>query len=65
MCFQEAKQALELIGRWEMIDVCDALELLSPVFESEEVRMCIFPGYLDSCVGRMIVRLENKKVDLD
>nr|GEY03891.1 phosphatidylinositol 3-kinase, root isoform isoform X1 [Tanacetum cinerariifolium] len=24
--------------RWEMIDVCDALELLSPVFESEEVR---------------------------
>ena len=37
MSFQEAKQALELIGRWEMIDVCDALELLSPVFESEEV----------------------------
>lgn len=37
MCFQEAKQALELICRWEMIDVCDALELLSPVFESEEV----------------------------
>ncbi|ESR51600.1 phosphatidylinositol 3-kinase VPS34 [Citrus sinensis] len=35
---QEAKQALELMGRWEMIDVCDALELLSPVFESEEVR---------------------------
>ncbi|EXB82579.1 Phosphatidylinositol 3-kinase, root isoform [Morus notabilis] len=35
---QEAKQALELIGRGEMIDVCDALELLSPVFESEEVR---------------------------
>ncbi|KAF4366136.1 hypothetical protein F8388_014854 [Cannabis sativa] len=35
---QEAKQALELMGRWEMIDVSDALELLSPVFESEEVR---------------------------
>ncbi|KAK4261324.1 hypothetical protein QN277_004337 [Acacia crassicarpa] len=35
---QEAKQALELTGKWEMIDVCDALELLSPVFESEEVR---------------------------
>ncbi|KAK6931044.1 Phosphatidylinositol 3-/4-kinase, catalytic domain [Dillenia turbinata] len=35
---QEAKQALDLMGRWEMIDVCDALELLSPVFESEEVR---------------------------
>lgn len=34
---QEAKQALELMGRWEKIDVCDALELLSPVFESEEV----------------------------
>ncbi|KAL2329320.1 hypothetical protein Fmac_022747 [Flemingia macrophylla] len=34
----EAKQALELMGKWEMIDVCDALELLSPVFESEEVR---------------------------
>ncbi|KAL7609297.1 phosphatidylinositol 3-kinase, root isoform [Lactuca sativa] len=35
---QEAKQAIELMGRWEMIDVCDALELLSPVFESEDVR---------------------------
>ncbi|KAJ6888609.1 phosphatidylinositol 3-kinase [Populus alba x Populus x berolinensis] len=35
---QEAKQALELMNRWEMIDVCDALELLSPVFEREEVR---------------------------
>lgn len=37
--FQEAKQAIELMGRWEMIDVCDALELLSPVFESEDVRI--------------------------
>lgn len=37
MHFQEAKQALEMMGRWEMIDVCDALELLSPVFEREEV----------------------------
>ncbi|XP_078431402.1 vacuolar protein sorting 34 [Wolffia australiana] len=35
---QEAKQAVELMGRWESIDVTDALELLSPVFESEEVR---------------------------
>ncbi|XWS63673.1 hypothetical protein CRYUN_Cryun06bG0121700 [Craigia yunnanensis] len=26
------------MGKWEMIDVCDALELLSPLFESEEVR---------------------------
>lgn len=34
---QEAKQALELMHKWETIDVCDALELLSPVFESEEV----------------------------
>lgn len=40
MSLQEAKQALELMGRWEMIDVCDALELLSPVFESEEVGAC-------------------------
>lgn len=23
--------------KWETIDVCDALELLSPLFESEEV----------------------------
>lgn len=37
---QEANQALELMGRWEMIDVCDALELLSPVFEREEVGLC-------------------------
>ncbi|KAK1281022.1 hypothetical protein QJS04_geneDACA003033 [Acorus gramineus] len=35
---QEAKQALDLMGKWETIDVTDALELLSPVFESEEVR---------------------------
>lgn len=35
---QEAKQAVELIGKWETIDVADALELLSPDFESEEVR---------------------------
>ncbi|CAI9092938.1 OLC1v1028311C2 [Oldenlandia corymbosa var. corymbosa] len=35
---QEAKQGLELMGKWEPIDVCDALELLSPVFEREEVR---------------------------
>ncbi|KAM3280845.1 phosphatidylinositol 3-kinase, root isoform [Capsicum chacoense] len=35
---QEAKQALELMHKWESIDLCDALELLSPVFESEEVR---------------------------
>ncbi|KAM0944249.1 putative phosphatidylinositol 3-kinase [Dioscorea sansibarensis] len=35
---QEAKHAIDLMGRWETIDVTDALELLSPVFESEEVR---------------------------
>lgn len=35
---QEAKQALELMGKWETIGVSDALELLSPLFESEEVR---------------------------
>lgn len=40
ICVQEAKQAIELMGKWEMIDVCDALELLSPVFESEEVCVC-------------------------
>jgi phosphatidylinositol 3-kinase len=34
---QEAKQAVELIGKWETIDVADALELLSPDFKSEEV----------------------------
>lgn len=36
-CWQEAKQAIQLMYKWEMIDVCDALELLSPLFESEEV----------------------------
>lgn len=35
---QEAKQAIDLMGKWAPIDVTDALELLSPVFESEEVR---------------------------
>jgi hypothetical protein len=39
---QEAKQAVELIGKWEMIDVADALELLSPDFESDEV-CCLTP----------------------
>ncbi|CAI0434662.1 unnamed protein product [Linum tenue] len=37
MWLSEAKQALELMGKWETIDVSDALELLSPLFESEEV----------------------------
>ncbi|CAN6835972.1 unnamed protein product, partial [Brassica oleracea] len=35
---QEAKQAIQLMYKWETIDVCDALELLSPLFQSEEVR---------------------------
>ncbi|XP_062191805.1 phosphatidylinositol 3-kinase, root isoform-like isoform X2 [Phragmites australis] len=35
---QESKQAVELIGKWETIDVADALELLSLDFESDEVR---------------------------
>jgi len=46
MHFQEAKQALELMNRWEMIDVCDALELLSPVFEREEVGLQEWSGVL-------------------
>ncbi|OEL23829.1 Phosphatidylinositol 3-kinase, root isoform [Dichanthelium oligosanthes] len=44
---EEAKQAVELIGKWEMIDVADALELLSPDFESDEVR-----GYAVSVLER-------------
>ncbi|TVU42112.1 hypothetical protein EJB05_08502 [Eragrostis curvula] len=44
---QEAKQAVELIGKWETIDVADALELLSPDFESDEVR-----GYAVSVLER-------------
>ncbi|MCO5578082.1 hypothetical protein L7F22_031920 [Adiantum nelumboides] len=34
----EARQAIELMHRWAAIEIADALELLSPVFESEEVR---------------------------
>jgi len=34
---QDSKQAVELIGKWETIDVADALELLSPDFKREEV----------------------------
>lgn len=37
---QEAKQAVDLMRRWAPIDIADALELLSPVFESEEVSYC-------------------------
>nr|CAB3482560.1 unnamed protein product [Digitaria exilis] len=44
---QEAKQAVELIGKWEMIDVADALELLSPDFESDEpIRSPLAPTLL-------------------
>lgn len=35
---QEARQAIGLMHKWATIDIADALELLSPVFESEEVR---------------------------
>ncbi|KAL6660884.1 hypothetical protein ACP70R_000268 [Stipagrostis hirtigluma subsp. patula] len=35
---QEAMQAVELMHNWETIDVADALELLSPDFESDGVR---------------------------
>ncbi|XP_057848847.1 phosphatidylinositol 3-kinase, root isoform isoform X1 [Cryptomeria japonica] len=35
---QEAKQALDLMRQWAPIDTADALELLSPVFDNEEVR---------------------------
>ncbi|CAO2187730.1 unnamed protein product [Urochloa humidicola] len=35
---KEAKQAVKLIAEWETIDVADALELLSPEFERDEVR---------------------------
>ncbi|KFK40782.1 hypothetical protein AALP_AA2G040200 [Arabis alpina] len=44
---QEAKQAVQLMYKWPMIDVSDALELLSPLFESEEVR-----AYAVSVLGR-------------
>lgn len=33
---QDAKQAVELIGKWEIIDVADALELLSSDFKRDE-----------------------------
>lgn len=35
---QEAKQALELLGRWKPMDVEDSLELLSPQFTNPTVR---------------------------
>ncbi|XP_077989101.1 phosphatidylinositol 3-kinase catalytic subunit type 3-like [Glandiceps talaboti] len=35
---QEAKQALDLLGKWQVIDVADALELLSPQFTNPTVR---------------------------
>lgn len=34
------------MGRWETIDVTDALELLSPLFESEEVSAYILKALL-------------------
>lgn len=51
---QEAKQAVELIRKWETIDVADALELLSPDFESEEV------SFLSNlCLCMLLVFLEE------
>lgn len=34
------------MGRWETIDVTESLELLSPVFESEEVSIFGGPAML-------------------
>ncbi|KMZ56877.1 hypothetical protein ZOSMA_8G00200 [Zostera marina] len=45
---QEAKQAIDLMGKWHTIDVTDALGLLSPVFESEEVNICISTPLIQS-----------------
>ncbi|BBN17072.1 phosphatidylinositol 3-kinase [Marchantia polymorpha subsp. ruderalis] len=44
---QEVKQAVDLMKKWAPIDIADALELLSPVFESEEVR-----AYAVTVLGR-------------
>jgi len=52
---QEAKQAVELIGKWEMIDVADALELLSPDFESDEV--CCLPPLFVHVSGFLLFSL--------
>jgi hypothetical protein len=53
---QEAKQAVELIEKWEAIDVADALELLPPDSENLEasylVPLCILPFFLDVYVIR-------------
>lgn len=38
---KEAKQAVKLIAEWETIDVADALELLSPEFEREELHQTL------------------------
>lgn len=35
---QEAKQALELLGKWRPMDVEDSLELLSSAFSNPTVR---------------------------
>ncbi|KAG1342793.1 hypothetical protein COCNU_05G010220 [Cocos nucifera] len=60
---QEAKQAIDLMGKWETIDVADALELLSPVFESEEV-WDVSCGNGDGLVGGATVFLFNSKKQL-
>ena len=48
---QEAKQDVELIGKWETVDAADALELLPTDFEIEEVShtspSCLLRFFLD------------------
>ena len=67
MHLQEAKQAVELMGKWETIDVCDALELLSPVFESEEVSghhciFCLNYGVVIQCMKPLHMALRSGSI---
>ncbi|KAI7986583.1 hypothetical protein LOK49_LG14G01452 [Camellia lanceoleosa] len=56
---QEAKQAVELMGMWETIDACDALELLSPVFENEEVSTIHICMHASVCVCVRCLRIKG------
>lgn len=69
---QEAKQAVDLMRRWAPIDIADALELLSPVFESEEVNHCctflvppagfVFDSFFLELLGRCLMIIVSVQV---
>ncbi|KAL6838396.1 hypothetical protein ACP4OV_031802 [Aristida adscensionis] len=61
---QEAKQAVKLIGKWETVDMADALELLSPEFEREEILVEIHDPVFGRRYNSTYTMLKNRMMNL-